>query len=105
MSHFYQKHVFFCVNQKVDGKKCCQNAGAKDFFEYACDTLKARDLFGPHKIRISSSGCLGRCAKGPMIVVYPDNVWYSYATSADIDEIIDSHLVGQTMVERLRIHE
>ncbi len=105
MTNFYQKHVFFCVNQKDNDKKCCQNAAASDFFVYARDSLKARNSFGPDKIRVSSSGCLGRCAKGPTIVVYPDNIWYSYANFADIDEIIESHLLGQKIVERLRLHE
>ena len=98
---FYQKHVFFCTNQKDGGKKCCQNAGAYDFFTYMRDWLKAHDLFGPDKIRLSTSGCMGRCVNGPAIVIYPDNVWYTYQTQEDIDEIIRVHLLENQIVQRL----
>ena len=102
---YYQKHVFFCTNQKKAGKKCCQDIGATDFFAYAKAALQAQDLFGPDKIRVSTSGCLGRCASGPAIVIYPDNVWYTYQSTADIDEIITTHLIGHSLVERLLLHE
>jgi (2Fe-2S) ferredoxin len=102
---FYQKHLFFCTNQKPDGKQCCQNAGAASFCEYAKNQLKARELFGPSKVRVSSAGCLGRCAKGPAMVIYPEGVWYTYQSLADIDEIIERHIEHQEIVERLQIHE
>lgn len=104
MENFYQKHVFFCVNQKEAGKKCCQNANARLFFEYMKSQLQQRQLFGPGLIRVSHSGCLGRCALGPMMVVYPDNIWYSYRSIEDIDAIIEQHLIGQTPVTDLQIH-
>ena len=103
MKPFYQKHVFFCVNQKEAGKKCCQNANASQFFEYMKNQLQQRNLFGPGLIRVSHSGCLGRCALGPMMVVYPDNIWYSYRTFENIDAIIAQHLIGQVPVAGLQI--
>lgn len=98
---FYQKHVFFCINQRENGKKCCQDAGASYFRDYAKAQLQAIGLHGPGKIRVSQSGCLGRCADGPTIVIYPDGVWYTYKTEADIDEIIEQHLVQGKVVTRL----
>ena len=56
-------------------------------------------------MRINKAGCLGRCDDGPVIVVYPDNVWYTYVDKDDIDEIIDSHLVHDRIVDRLRLPE
>lgn len=58
-------------------------------------------LHGPGKIRVSKSGCLGRCSEGPCIVIYPEAVWYTYASKADIDEIINSYLLAGQPVERL----
>lgn len=60
-------------------------------------------LAGPGKVRVSKAGCLDRCGRGPVLVVYPDAVWYRYASRADIDEIIDSHLAGGQPVARLRL--
>ena len=55
------------------------------------------------KVRINTAGCLDRCSEGPVLVVYPDDVWYSYVDAQDIDEIIDEHLVNGRVVERLQI--
>ncbi|MBA2656643.1 MAG: (2Fe-2S) ferredoxin domain-containing protein [Tatlockia sp.] len=102
MSH-YTKHVFLCVNQKAAGKQCCANVGGEQFFDYMKAKLLERDLYGPGKIRISKSGCLGRCSLGPCIVIYPEGLWYNYASFDDIDEIIDSHLIAGKRVNRLEI--
>jgi len=55
------------------------------------------------KVRINSAGCLDRCAQGPVIVVYPEAVWYTYVDQEDIDEIVESHLAQGKVVERLLI--
>ena len=55
------------------------------------------------KIRINKSGCLDRCEKGPVMVIYPEGVWYAFKTSEDIDEILNSHLLNDKIVERLKI--
>ena len=59
-------------------------------------------LSGAGKVRVNKAGCLDRCAAGPVAVVYPEGVWYSYVDTQDIDEIIDSHLKNGQVVERLR---
>ena len=51
----------------------------------------------------SESRCLGRCENGPVAVVYPDNVWYQYIDEEDIDEIFESHMEGDEIVNRLLI--
>ena len=60
-------------------------------------------LKGKGKVRINKAGCLDRCDEGPVLVVYPEDVWYTFVDKTDIDEIIDEHLVGGRVVERLRI--
>lgn len=100
---FYTKHVFVCSNQKAPGKTCCANAGGEPFFDYMKTRLKQLDLHGAGKIRMSQSGCLGRCKRGPCLVIYPEGVWYSYTSNDDIDEIIQTHLIDGHVVERLHI--
>lgn len=63
------------------------------------------EMHGPGKIRVSKSGCLGRCSSGPCIVIYPEGVWYTYSSFADIDEIIEKHLVAGRIVEQLLIDQ
>lgn len=100
---YYQHHVFFCVNQRNNGERCCNDCGAQTVRDYAKAKIKALKLDGKEKIRINNAGCLDRCAEGPVIVVYPEAVWYTYVDEEDIDEIIESHLQNGRIVERLKI--
>lgn len=102
MSH-YQRHVFFCCNQRDGGRACCEDHGASRVRDYCKQRIKALGLAGAGKIRINQAGCLDRCEQGPVLVVYPEAVWYSYVDEQDVDEIIDQHLIGGQPVERLRI--
>jgi len=99
----YKKHLFFCINQKDNGKACCQDHHASDFRDYAHDKLKALGLIGEGQYRVNKAGCLGRCELGPVLVVYPEGVWYTYESYKDIDEIIDTHLLKGQIVDRLLI--
>jgi (2Fe-2S) ferredoxin len=100
---YYQYHVFFCTNERADGSACCQRFDAQGMRDYAKQRSKELGLAGPGKVRINTSGCLDRCNEGPVVVVYPEGVWYSYLDREDIDEIIQEHLVNGRVVERLRI--
>lgn len=100
---YYNKHVILCTNQKVAGKQCCANAGGEEFFNHMKTRLLELELHGPGQIRVSKSGCLGRCSSGPCIVIYPEGTWYTYSTFADIDKIIESHLIAGKPVEELLI--
>ena len=101
---FYKHHVFFCLNKRDDETRAsCARCGAEEMQEYAKKRIKGLKLSGPGAIRINKAGCLDRCEEGPVIVVYPDETWYTYVDKEDIDEIIDEHLVNGRVVERLRI--
>lgn len=100
---YYKHHVFFCLNQRDDGRPCCANHDAAAMQAHAKDRVKAAGANGKGGIRVNKSGCLDRCEEGPCVVVYPEGVWYTYVDEHDIDEIVDSHLLNGKVVERLKI--
>ncbi len=105
MSQYYQRHLFFCVNDRgADASRpSCNQCGSAALREYAKNRIKKMDLSGRGKVRVNSAGCLDRCELGPVCVVYPEGVWYAYIDEADVDDIIDSHIIAGKPVERLRI--
>ncbi len=102
---YYRHHVFFCCNQRPPGETCCNNHGAGAVKDYAKDRISELGLRSKGRIRINQAGCLGRCDDGPVLVVYPDNVWYTYVDKEDVDEIISEHLVNGRIVARLRLED
>ena len=100
---YYQRHVFFCCNQRDEGKACCNNHGAQKIRDYAKDRISSLGLSGPGKVRVNTAGCLDRCDEGPVIVIYPEEVWYTYVDREDVDEIIEEHLVHGRVVARLQL--
>lgn len=101
--HYFQHHVFFCLNQREQDEPCCNSRGASELFEYAKERIKTLKLSSSGKVRINKAGCLGRCGKAPVLVIYPEGLWYTYTSQDDIDQIIDDHIVGGRIVERLKI--
>ncbi len=100
---YYRRHVFFCCNRRDPPEACCADHGSPELQAYAKERIKALGESGKGRVRINKSGCLDRCEEGPVLVVYPDAVWYTYVDRADIDEIIERHVLGGEIVERLRI--
>ena len=102
---YYQRHLFFCCNQRAaDAERpCCAAAGAQAARDHAKRRIKQMGLAGAGKVRINQAGCLDRCEEGPVVVVYPDAIWYTYIDTEDIDEIIDEHVVHGRAVKRLMI--
>jgi (2Fe-2S) ferredoxin len=98
---YYQHHIFFCLNQRKAGEACCADHDAHAGFDHCKSLVKAAGLAGPGGVRVNKAGCLDRCAGGPVAVVYPDAVWYTYVDQQDIDEIVESHLTNGQVVERL----
>ena len=100
---YYRRHIFFCTNLREDGRPCCQDAGAAEARAYAKQRIKGLGLAGEGGVRVNTSGCLDRCAEGPVAVVYPEGVWYTYVDKEDIDDIVDQHLARGKEVKRLKI--
>jgi (2Fe-2S) ferredoxin len=99
----FEQHIFICCNTREPGHprgSCDPDAdgGLQKAFKKA---LAERGL--NRRVRANKSGCLDQCEHGPTVVVYPDAVWYGFVREDDIDEIIDSHIVGGTPVARLQL--
>jgi (2Fe-2S) ferredoxin len=90
----YQKHVFVCTSGKT-----CPNEGAEEVMQRLRDEISSRGM--KKQIRINKTGCLDQCGNGPMIVVYPEAIWYAHVKPSDCLEIVESHLLNDKPVERL----
>ena len=84
---YYRYHLFFCLNERDDGRPFCAQHGAKRMRDYLKQRVKEAGLAGPGGIRVNTAGCLDRCSQGPVLVVYPEAVWYTYVDREDLDEI------------------
>jgi (2Fe-2S) ferredoxin len=100
----FQRHIFICTNQRPDGnpRGCCNPSGEAALHRHFKAKLSERGIPNS-RVRANKAGCLDQCELGPTVVVYPDAVWYGHVTPADVDEIIDSHIIGGKPVERLMI--
>ena len=99
----FSHHLFFCLNQRSNGEDCCDRHNAFALFEYAKNRVKELGLAGQGKIRVNKAGCLDRCENGPVMVVYPDGIWYTLVDNEDVEEIIQSHLIQGRPVRRLQL--
>jgi (2Fe-2S) ferredoxin len=100
----FQKHIFICTNQRPEGHQrgCCNPTGQGELHRDFKTKLKLRGISGA-EVRANKSGCLEQCEHGPTVVVYPEAIWYGGVAAADVDEIIESHILGGKPVERLLI--
>ncbi len=92
----YDRHVFVCTS----GDTCPTQADVERYVKVLRDSARAAGK--QTDVRINKSGCFNQCGHGPMIVVYPENVWYAGVKESDLEEIVTSHIVGGRPVERLR---
>lgn len=95
-------HVFCCSTQRPPQhpRGSCGQAGAKELWQRLESQVQGRQLA---KVATVASGCLGFCSVGPLMVVYPEGVWYTPKTGDDIDEIVQSHFIEGRIVERLAV--
>jgi len=99
----FERHVFVCCNSRPEGapRPSCTADGSSKLHAALQQQAKAAELAG--RVRINKSGCLDQCEHGPMVVVYPDAVWYGGVRPEDAAEIVNEHLVAGRPVERLRV--
>ena|ERR1035441_5580261 len=99
----FERHVFVCHNTRPQGapRPSCTSDGTSDLHTELQQRTKAAGLGG--RVRINKSGCLDQCEHGPMVVVYPEAVWYGNVQPADAAEIVSEHLIAGRPVEHLRV--
>jgi (2Fe-2S) ferredoxin len=91
----YERHVFVCTS----GDTCPAQGDVEKMVKTLRGTVARA---GKHaEVRINKAGCFSQCGHGPMIVVYPDDVWYHGVREEDLDEIVTSHILGGVPVARL----
>jgi (2Fe-2S) ferredoxin len=98
----YKYHAFCCFQQRPPShpKGSCAAAGGPPLWERLGNALQRHQL---SQVSMTATGCLGFCHAGPLMVVYPDGIWYQPRTNEDIDEIVQSHFVDGKPVVRLII--
>ncbi len=101
----YRYHIFSCINERADDdpRGSCSARGAKELQELFKKEVYERGL--KKAARANKYGCLDLCAKGPVVVIYPEGVWYSIHTKEDVLEIVEKHLEKGEVVQRLVIKE
>ena len=92
----YRTHVFVCTS----GDECPAQGDVEQFVKHLRGEAVRAGL--REEVRVNKAGCFSQCGHGPMMVVYPDDVWYAGVQASDLQEIFESHIVGGKPVERLR---
>ena len=98
-------HILVCSNQRPPGhpRGSCGENGAMAVLQAIQTGIETKGLFG--KALLSTSSCLGPCSMGPVMVVYPDGIWYTGVKPEDVDEILDQHIANGQKVARLEMDE
>jgi (2Fe-2S) ferredoxin len=96
-------HIFVCTSSRPNGqqKGFCHTKTGVDVMTRFMEEIEERDI--GDEVFLSNTGCFGICEKGPVVVVYPDNVWYGSVTPEDVPEILEQHIEGGTVVSRLAL--
>jgi (2Fe-2S) ferredoxin len=99
---YYRAHIFCCTNRRPAGhpRGCCAERGSEELRDHMKDQAKK---LGLKDVRVNAAGCLDRCELGPCVVIYPEGVWYSVKSKADIDEVLNVHVRQGGRVRRLML--
>jgi (2Fe-2S) ferredoxin/SAM-dependent methyltransferase len=95
----FRFHVFVCTQQKPEGVPSCPASGSFAVLNALDRETQARGV--SNDVQLTTCGCMGLCDEGPVMVVYPEGVWYRGVQPSDISEIVDTHLRGGKLVDRL----
>ncbi|BAH05424.1 2Fe-2S ferredoxin [Clostridium kluyveri] len=96
-------HIFVCTSSRVNGKQqgFCFSKESVDIVSEFMEEVESRDLSG--EVMVTNTGCFGICNRGPIVVVYPEGIWYGGVTAEDVEEIMDKHIEEGEVVKRLQI--
>jgi (2Fe-2S) ferredoxin len=96
----YSRHVLVCT-----GGFCSPDRRGRDLYALLAALLQREDLlFGPTRVKRGETPCLGVCAGGPIVVVYPEGIWYAGVTEALLERIVVEHLKHGRIVEDAVFH-
>lgn len=97
-----KNHIFICASTRLNGKVqgACKNKESHNLVAMFNEEIMNRDL--DTEVMVTSTGCVGLCEKGPIVMIYPQQVWYGEVTEDDIDDILDALGKGE-VVDRLII--
>lgn len=97
----YNKHIFICVNERdeMNPKGDCSRCGGMDIRMKFVQLINQNGLKG--KVRANKSGCLDACEMGAALVIYPNNIWYTHVSLDDVEEIFETSVINDNVVERL----
>jgi (2Fe-2S) ferredoxin len=96
-------HIFVCTSCRINGqqKGYCYSKDSVDIIQRFMEEIDDRDLSS--EVMVTNTGCFGICDKGPIVVVYPEGVWYGNVTEDDVEKIVEQHIEGGTIVKELQI--
>lgn len=96
-------HIFVCTSSRPNGqqKGFCHTRSSVEIVTTFMEEIEERGLGG--EVMVSNTGCFALCEKGPIVVVYPDNIWYGGVTLDDVEKIMDEHIEGGKPVESLAL--
>ena len=96
----FEKHLFVCTNQRTNSeKRSCREQHGLALTAAFKKAIKDKNLDMP--IRAQRAGCLGICDFGPTVAVYPEGTFYVNVQLDDVEEIVQSNIVENKVVERL----
>ena len=98
-----KQHIFVCTSSRMNGQQkgfCHSKDGVKIVAKFM-EEIEERELGS--EVFVSNTGCFGICEEGPIVVVYPDNVWYGAVKVSDVERIMDEHIEGKNIVQDLLI--
>jgi (2Fe-2S) ferredoxin len=101
----FDHHIFICTNERDESaaRPSCAASGGKKLKSAFKDSIQETGL--KHRVRANEAGCLDQCEHGPVVVIYPEAVWYGFVRVKDVQEIVREHLLHGRWVERLRLSE
>jgi (2Fe-2S) ferredoxin len=101
----FEKHIFVCENKRPEGhpKGCCADKNSPEV--RALFKTRLKDLGLSSKVRSNAAGCLDACEHGVTVVIYPEQIWYGGVTIDNVEEILQSHILKNLPVERLKIKD
>ena len=98
MINLPEKHVFVCVNCRESTRKSCGEEGLRIRTKLV-ELLKKTGR--QKKIRINKSGCLNFCDKGPVMVIYPNKIWFKNVAVSDCEKIMNDSILDDKTIEQL----